>query len=309
MARPAKVGLSYFPMDVDISDNDKIAMIEALHGAEGFRFIVKILCKIYDNSYFCEWDKRSQILYANRVNVNINTINAITNTAIEEGLFNREMYEKYEILTSKNIQEQYIDSTSRRKEITFLEKYLLLEDIMLTEKTPRALINVVNDDNKIVNVYINPKNVDISTQSKSKSKRKDIKDLPEKPKKEKPDEKEQLKKMLTRYREGFAAVTKQYWEVIKETRTTKKVAKSVILRNMAVWEKYEPTVVEYALKKHMQDHKGMKEEYTVGIMRNTTAEEAAARMDQIGKPKRQAKGVDIEALKAGLNFDEETTNV
>ncbi|WP_339236836.1 replication protein [Oceanobacillus sp. FSL W7-1281] len=72
----------------------------------------------------------------------------------------------------------------------------------------------------------------------------------------------------------FNQLNKEYWDVIRETRKTGSVAKSVIYNNMVKWKKYDPVVVEYALKEHIAQHKGKKEEYTVGIMRNTSKEEA-----------------------------------
>ena len=74
MARPQKTGLDYFPLDVDIDQDDKVAIIEAQHGIVGFGIVVKLLMKIYDTGYFYEWTEREQILFSNRVNVNINGV-------------------------------------------------------------------------------------------------------------------------------------------------------------------------------------------------------------------------------------------
>src|SRR5699024_12437297 len=66
---------------------------------------------------------------------------------------------------------------------------------------------------------------------------------------------------------NFNSLSKQYWDVIRETRTHGKVAESVIYKNMKKWIKYDAEVVEYALKEHINNNKGKKEEYTIGIMR------------------------------------------
>ena len=34
MARPLKEGLDYFPLDVDVDQDDKVAIIEGMHGVE-----------------------------------------------------------------------------------------------------------------------------------------------------------------------------------------------------------------------------------------------------------------------------------
>src|SRR5690625_3384533 len=88
---------------------------------------------------------------------------------------------------------------------------------------------------------------------------------------------------------NFTKLNKDYWDVIRETRKTGQVAESVIYNNMNKWKKYDPVVVEYALKEHIENHKGKREEYTLGIMRNTTKEEV--------KLKKTTNTVDFEQLK------------
>ena len=72
--------------------------------------------------------------------------------------------------------------------------------------------------------------------------------------------------------ENFNSLSKKYWDVIRETRTHGKIKESVIYRNMDKWTKYDSDVVEYALKEHIKNHRGKKEEYTIGIMRGAENE-------------------------------------
>ncbi|APC48273.1 hypothetical protein BME96_08870 [Virgibacillus halodenitrificans] len=95
----------------------------------------------------------------------------------------------------------------------------------------------------------------------------------------------------------FNELNKRYWDVIRETRKTGKIAKSVIYNNMKKWRKYDRLVVEYALRAHVELHAGKKEEYTIGIMRNTSADEAKERMNYKNntipfKPKRPKEAED-----------------
>lgn len=83
---------------------------------------------------------------------------------------------------------------------------------------------------------------------------------------------------------NFNELNKKYWDVIRETRKTGKVSKSVIYKTMKKWEKYDPVVIEYALRSHIDIHAGKKEEYTIGIMRNTSREEAQDQLN--GKNKK-----------------------
>ena len=56
------------------------------------------------------------------------------------------------------------------------------------------------------------------------------------------------------------------------------------------WEKYDPAVIEYALKSHIDLHAGKREEYTIGIMRNTSIDEAIDRMNSISAKQQKAVG-------------------
>ena len=55
MARPKKIGLDYFPFDVDFFDDDKIGLIEAEFGSRGLLVTLRLLCKIYKNGYYYQW--------------------------------------------------------------------------------------------------------------------------------------------------------------------------------------------------------------------------------------------------------------
>lgn len=172
MARPLKEGLEYFPLDVDIDQDDKVSVIEALHGLEGFGVVIKLLMKIYKEGYYYNWTKREQLIFSRRVNVNINTLSDVVNDCIAEGLFNRNMFEQYEILTSKGIQKRYLEAVKRRKQVEFIESYFLLEstkDIVGANKIDVFLVNEsgnrVNVNNNLARIEVN---VNKSTQRKEK---------------------------------------------------------------------------------------------------------------------------------------------
>ncbi|AKQ07459.1 replication initiation protein [Bacillus phage Pavlov] len=172
MARPLKEGLDYFPLDVDIDQDDKVAIIEALHGAEGFAVVIKLLMKIYKEGYFYEWTNREQILFSKRVNVDNNTVKEIVNDCIKEGLFNGELHEQHNILTSKGIQSRYLEAAKRRKEVTFLKKYFLIKDVESITGSNKIAVFTVDDNGNKVNVNNNYSlgvhDVNKSTQRKGK---------------------------------------------------------------------------------------------------------------------------------------------
>lgn len=101
-----------------------------------------------------------------------------------------------------------------------------------------------------------------------------------------------IKDLLTVFStiKDFNKLNKKYWDVIRETRKTGRISKSVIYNTMKKWEKYDPAVIEYALKSHIDLHAGKREEYTIGIMRNTSIDEAIDRMNSISAKQQKAVG-------------------
>lgn len=160
MARPKKEGLDYFPLDVDIDQDDKIALIEAKYGAEGFAIVIKLLMKIYKNSYFYKWTEIEQLLFSKRVNVDINKVNVCIKDCIKWEMFSRDVYEKFEILTSVGVQRRYLEAVGRRQKAEMFKEYLLLE--------PNEVNAYKNLTLKSINVDINSINDDINPQSKVK---------------------------------------------------------------------------------------------------------------------------------------------
>jgi len=170
LARPQKVGIDYFPLDVDIDQDDKVAIIEAQHGIRGFGVVVKLLMHIYKNSYYYEWTEKEQILFARRVNVDINEVNVIINDCVKWGLFDEELFNTFKILTSRGVQKRYLEITKRRQEVEVIKEYLLLDNDDINSYTNLVIVSINKETDNI--------NDDINTQSKVKeSKEKKIKEL------------------------------------------------------------------------------------------------------------------------------------
>ena len=172
MARLQKSGLEYFPLNVDMDQDDKIALIEASHGIVGFGIVVRLLMKIYKEGYYYEWTEREQLLFSKRVNVDINTVNVIINDCLKWGLFNKYLYDTHHILTSKGIQRRYFAALTRRKKIEVFEDFILI-DLTEFKNVNIISLNVDNDTNSTTQNVDNDtnsttQNVDTGTQSKVK---------------------------------------------------------------------------------------------------------------------------------------------
>ncbi len=124
MGRPIKSGLDYFPLDT--KNDDKLDLIEAKFGIQGYGIIIKLWSRIYrGEGYYTPWTEREQLLFSKEINVDINTVETCLMYAIKIGLFDCAMYRKG-VLTSKGIQKRFIEASKRRHEITFYSDLLLV---------------------------------------------------------------------------------------------------------------------------------------------------------------------------------------
>lgn len=155
MARPQKVGVDYFPLDVDIDQDDKVAIIEAQHGIIGFGIIVKLLMHIYKNSYYYEWTEKEQILFSRRVNVDINQVNVIINDCVKWGLFDEKLFKEFKILTSRGVQKRYFEIVKRRQRVEVAKEFLLLDNVDINSYSNLVIVSI-NEEVEGINVDINP---------------------------------------------------------------------------------------------------------------------------------------------------------
>jgi hypothetical protein len=146
MSKPASNGITFF--SVDCNFDNKISMYLLETNGVGLAVLVTLWQLIYSNEgYYIENNKDLALLIKQRINDDIYLINDCINKAVERNIFNKELYEKYSILTSNAIQKRYFDAAKRKKQINVIEEYLL--------KNINVNILPIN-----VNIYsINAKNI------------------------------------------------------------------------------------------------------------------------------------------------------
>lgn len=148
-------GINYFPLNVHL--DDKFELIEAEFGLKGFAIVVKLFQKIYgQQGYYCEWTEDVALLFGKNVGLGGDAVSEIVRAAIKRDIFDSELYDKYQILTSRGIQERYFEAVSRRKEVEVRKEYLLIKVDQIYKN-----VRILNE-----NVNISSKNVNISEQKK-----------------------------------------------------------------------------------------------------------------------------------------------
>ncbi len=125
MARPNKQGVDYFPLDVHL--DDKFKFIEIKYKLEGFAILTKLMQKIYSYGYWYRWTEDEALLFADELRTDYEKVKGVVDEALERGVFDKDMYEKYNILTSSGIQKRYKEIVRRRKDVEVIEEYLLID--------------------------------------------------------------------------------------------------------------------------------------------------------------------------------------
>lgn len=72
-------------------------------------------------------------------------------------------------------------------------------------------------------------------------------------------------------------VKEDYWKTVSRTRQSGRISQSVKKRVEASWERFDPDVIEEALRIHKSRYPSYKETYTIGIMRNLQREKATGK--------------------------------
>jgi len=99
-----------------------------------------------------------------------------------------------------------------------------------------------------------------------------------------------LEHLLSRYSQEQQAVIINYWDTIRFTRKSARIAPSVKVREMQYWERYPPDLVIEALNIHLARYPTKGEDYTRGIIRRLAKERQLAerRTEQDGKHRQLA---------------------
>lgn len=130
MPRPRKKGLEYFPLDVDIFEDDKLFDVQNDYGPLGEIIYIRLLCLVYKHGYYYQFesiDKLTAMMIrsiGNRWAKDKKTVKEVILYLAKINLFSAELMQR-NVITSRSIQERYQLAVERRQ--SKIEEYSLLE--------------------------------------------------------------------------------------------------------------------------------------------------------------------------------------
>ncbi len=184
MGRHLKVGLDFFPLDLDFYEDDKITDLVLRNDTVAELIYLRLLVYVYKHGYYVlsTPEKLAVIIRRQLIGRHIPSpefLLKMIRDIGEVGLIDKALMEQG-VITSKGIQKQFILSTKRRKDRD-ISKYWLLNDFEMAELRV-FLTTLENSENVNINnisADINPINDNINQQKekkKEKEKKKDKKD-------------------------------------------------------------------------------------------------------------------------------------
>ncbi len=157
-----KTTLDYFP---HVNRTRPMEMILAEFKEKGYAVMYSLFEEIYTKGggYYTFWDDDVALMFTqqSQFSVGVSAASEIISRMIIRGILSKELFDKYAILTSPEIQETYFEAVKRRKNVTAVKEYLLVE---VAQNFQNVNIISLNDN-------ISEENGSILPQSKRKEKK------------------------------------------------------------------------------------------------------------------------------------------
>ena len=158
MGRNRKMGLDYFPFDIDTFQDIKIRKLIKYQGGKAITIYALLLCIIYKDGYYMRWDKELPFIISEQTGFEEAYISEVIKSCLTLGLFSKELFDTEQVLTSKGIQSRYRDICKQIKRKCDFSEYSLIS----SEE------NDISSEEKPVSSEEKPINSEKSTQRKEK---------------------------------------------------------------------------------------------------------------------------------------------
>ena len=132
MGRQRKVGLDYFPIDVDMFQDIKVRKLIRHQGGKAITVYALLLCYIYKSGYYLRWDKELPFIISELLGYEEVFITEVIKCCLLLGLLDKALYDSQGVLTSKGIQLRYLRSCSEIRRKGVIKEF----DLISSEEKP-----------------------------------------------------------------------------------------------------------------------------------------------------------------------------
>nr|DAX40318.1 MAG TPA: protein of unknown function (DUF4373) [Caudoviricetes sp.] len=128
MARPNKIGLGYFPIDVDLFQDIRIRKLIKYQSGKAITVYALLLCLIYQRGYYMRWDEELPFIISEQTGFEEAYILEVIKSCMALGLFSKKLYDEEQVITSKGIQERYLYICKLLKRRVGITEYSLIDE-------------------------------------------------------------------------------------------------------------------------------------------------------------------------------------
>lgn len=190
MSRPKEDSLKYFPLKVGFFQNKKIRMLKSRFGKDGVTFYLYLLCEIYGGKgYYVRFDEDLLFIIADDLNIEVNLTRQIMKYLCERSMLveieienekeESKVFASVNIITARNIQEQYQESTKGLRRDVLVDKRIWVLKNEETLSHIKVSDFSINTEKTNINTGFKKLNAEKTTQIKiNKIKENKKKDMP-----------------------------------------------------------------------------------------------------------------------------------
>ena len=145
-----KKGLPAYLQSVELTTEEELIVSEFKEkGMAVITWLKMFITK--EHGYYCTWNDDVAFLFAKRNGTGKGVVSEIVRAALRRGIYDRDLFEKYAVLTSAEFQEGFLNAAKRWKEVELIREYLLVR----ADQIPKnANIISINADILKENAYI-----------------------------------------------------------------------------------------------------------------------------------------------------------
>lgn len=118
-------GILFFPHEV--TTPDCIKLVRAKFGIAGYGIIYLLYERIFSLGYYTPWNEDICALFAEECHLRPENVQPVIDYAVTKNVFNKELYDKFSILTSADIQGKFFYAARKRDEIKLNNNFILID--------------------------------------------------------------------------------------------------------------------------------------------------------------------------------------
>lgn len=149
-------GILFFPHEVVLADS--IKFVRAKYGIAGYGIIYLLYERIFSLGYYTPWNEDICAVFAlEECHLAPEKVQPVVDYAVQKNVFSAELYNKYNILTSADIQSKFFFAAKSRPKLNINNDFLLinLDEIFARSSASGSDKKKTNDN--LFNLYIEAK--------------------------------------------------------------------------------------------------------------------------------------------------------